>query len=83
MARGPQGLSEEAKNRIRTLASEGMPCSWIAEDLDLSASRTRAVARELGVKLGSFKSVWGFIRSHAELFELHSEFAPQKLKYLR
>lgn len=66
--------------RIRILALEGMPASWIAEDLGRT---TRAMSSHLlhhvprPDDLKQWHYVWPSIRRNAELLDLHNQFAPK------
>lgn len=69
--------------RIVTLSKEGMPATWIAEELGLSVGRVREiVSRWLPDDLRQKNTVewsmaWSQIRPNEELLELHREFAPK------
>ncbi|MBB4667074.1 hypothetical protein BKA24_001783 [Microbacterium marinum] len=64
------------------LMAEGMPASWVAEDLDVRGNIARGIrARHMDADQraevdAEWRSVWGDIRRNEELLELHRQFAP-------
>lgn len=69
-------LTDAQKERIRVLQAEGMPSTWIAEDLGIKASRVRGLF-PTGID-PEWQSVWQSIRQNSILLELHFEFAPKR-----
>lgn len=68
----------EAK-RIRELAAEGMPATWIAEDLHLHDKTVRGIIGRMDPFLvREWKCVWSGIRHDDDLYHLHRQFAPAK-----
>lgn len=75
----PRGLTPEQLARAMRLRSEGMPASWIAEDLDKSRmTLIRAGMPTDRAALAAWASVWTAIRRSPALLALHHEFAPPR-----
>jgi len=75
----PRGLTPAQLERAMRLRSEGMPASWIAEDL----GRPRMVLFRAGMTtdrsaLNAWASVWSAIRRSPTLLALHYELAPAR-----
>ena len=63
--------------RVHTLLAEGMPSSWIAEDIGRSRDTVLPVARRRGdhaEAVREWKSVWSQIKNNAVLLALHEQF---------
>lgn len=72
----PRPETIEQIQRIRQLHDEGMPSSWIAEDVGLRPSQVRRIA---GPSSGAteWRRCWALIRRDADLFALHQSLAPK------
>lgn len=71
-------ITPEELERAKLLASEGMPLTWIAEDLNRHAS---TIAKKLDGRekaVSEWREVWQYIRRRERLFELHHEFHPRE-----
>ena len=66
------------RDRMLQLASEGMPGTWIAEDVGLSVSTVYRIIGPQPENSHEWKSVWGKIRNRDHLAALHNEFRPRK-----
>lgn len=78
-AKRQTGLTPEQLARARVLRAEGMPASWIAEDI----GRPRMVLFRAGMTtdraaLSAWASVWTAIRRSPTLLALHYELAPAR-----
>ena len=81
-ARPPLDRNLANRERVRLLAAEGMPANWIAEDVGISASRTREHAKKAPGHAESVREwarVWQSIRRSDELTALHRQFAPREV----
>lgn len=58
---------------------EGVPATWIAEEMGVSVDVVRYRARLAGIRgrRSGWASVWPQIRSRSDLLKLHREFAPR------
>ena len=72
-------MTEETKNRIRVLALEGVPGSWIAEDVGVDRWTVRRLIRKEGWAKApeQWPEVWAQIRPQPKLRHLHSLFTPR------
>jgi len=71
-------LTEDEIARAKALFDEGMPLTWIAEDLHRS---DKTLSKQLGMRpalVSQWKEVWQQIRRSEQLLELHRQIAPQK-----
>lgn len=65
-------------DRARMLLDEGMPASWIAEDLDCRRkSLFRSGLPSDPDASAQWRSVWGQIRRNPVLYALHQEIGPR------
>jgi DNA-binding CsgD family transcriptional regulator len=69
-------LSQAELDRANLLADEGMPATWIAEDLGRNSETLRRKLRR-GVD-AEWLTAWASIRHDEDLRRLHYEFAPAK-----
>lgn len=72
-------FTEEERDRVRRLRQEGMPASWIAEDLGCSISAIHDIVHANPDEVLAWRQSWARIRRDPALYALHREFAP-KLK---
>lgn len=72
----------ESEERVITLGKEGMPATWIAEDVGLCATTVRKILRGAGVKAEQkeWLRAWSFIKASEEVLALHRECAPQAVR---
>jgi hypothetical protein len=70
--------SPEQAERIRVLAAEGMPYTWIGEDVDLDRDVVARVAK--GCRPDDaptqWRQVWGWVKHDHNRLALHDDFAP-------
>lgn len=71
------GIPEWKITRAQLLRDEGMPASWIGEDLDLSPQQVLRVTVGLPGAAAGWKQAWSQIHRHPDLLALHQEFAPR------
>lgn len=71
-------ITEREMARAKILADEGMPVSWIAEDLGRNVKNLRKRIKPGRSK--EWSSAWHSIRQSSRQLELHREFAPRKKK---
>jgi hypothetical protein len=72
-------LTESDIERARVLRAEGVPMSWIAEDLDCRRmTLSRAGISEDPEATAEWRSAWSKIRRSDQLYALHAEFAPPR-----
>lgn len=69
-------VTTEERARVKLLASERMPATWIAEDVGRGVSWVRAQVR--GGPDSDWSSAWHQIRQNPTLLALHREFAPPR-----
>jgi hypothetical protein len=74
-------MGEQTLKRLAELGKEGLPATWIAEDLHpFSANAVRRRLRRLEVRSNfsaEWNPVWKQIAASERLLELHREFAPK------
>lgn len=76
-ARSARTLTPIEQARAAALAGEGMPASWIAEDLDVTRSAVAYAGAAMSSEdVTSWRVAWAHIRRHPPLLALHAEFAP-------
>lgn len=63
-------------DRAATLRAEGLPASWIAEDLDCRRESIFRSGILAGEAAAQWRSVWPAIRTNPALAALHREFQP-------
>ncbi len=71
--------TEEEQARVRLLAAEGVPSTWVAEDVHRSPSTVRkwmSVVPGSRERLAEWRSVWPGILKNPTMLALHREFAP-------
>lgn len=71
----PRRYTRQELARARLLADEGLPITWVAEDIERGAVELRKKLRR-GHAPG-WLEVWPKIRRNPTLLALHREFAPQ------
>lgn len=70
-------LTTVEQDRIAVLAQEGVPTTWIAEDLGISRDAVDRHRDQLGIpRAYDYKAVYLAIRWDEHLLNLHREFAP-------
>lgn len=69
-------LTDVQLRRIAQLASEGMPKTWIAEDIGVRATQLKDIHLSKD-DIRAWQSVWAGIRHHKNLADLHRQFAPK------
>lgn len=75
-AKAPE-LTPEQRNRILTLIKEGMPATWIAEDIGCARGTITRHALVGHTSSNEWRQVWARIRRNDALLQLHREFAPK------
>jgi len=61
---------------MEALRGEGLPASWIAEDLGCSTKTVQTRTRAQPDEAAAWRTVWQHIRRHPELYALHTQIAP-------
>jgi hypothetical protein len=77
----PRPYSTEELERIASLTLEGVPATWIAEDIGRNPESVRTKASKMPGALertAQWSQVWSAIRRAPTLLELHRQFAPQR-----
>lgn len=77
-ARRRDDLTREQIERIELLVGEGMPSSWVAEDVGCSREtvrRRQPIGRDVEQE---FRRVFARIGNDPALLELHRQFAPRE-----
>lgn len=64
--------------RARMLAEEGMPMSWIAEDLNRDRNSLTRQVSPSEENIAEWRRVWQEIRRNETLFALHHDFYPRE-----
>ncbi|WP_406245823.1 hypothetical protein ACI7YT_12345 [Microbacterium sp. M] len=73
-------FTAEADERLRTLAAEGVPASWIAEDIGYYVGTVRKRLADLNLPDDEWVKIQLSIRKTARLAPLHEEFRPKNRK---
>lgn len=72
-------VTPEIRRRILVLGAEGMPCPWIAEDVQLSEDTVKRVLGPRPEAALEWRRAWSGIRHKDELYSLHCTFtAPSR-----
>ncbi|WP_323985913.1 hypothetical protein [Microbacterium plantarum] len=71
-------LTEQQRERVVALRTEGLPARWIAEDLGTTENTVTNVCQARPEEVAEWRSVFQYIRRHPELFKLHTEIAPKR-----
>jgi len=71
-------MTSAAKNRMEALRDEGLPASWIAEDLGCSTKTVQLRTRTRPEEVAAWRTDFQHTRKNPELFALHCEFAPAR-----
>jgi hypothetical protein len=69
-------LTPERIQRAQDLRDDGLPCSWIAEDINSTARMVMDVTTANEETGREWARVWSHIVRHKTLLDLHHEFAP-------
>ena len=69
-------ITDEGEARIEVLMREGLPDTWIAEEVGLSACAINARRQKLRIPCGDWLAVQLSVRGQPALAPLHAEFAP-------
>lgn len=77
---GRRVFTKAADKRLRILAAEGMPASWIAEDIGYYVGTVRKRLADLNLPDDEWLKIQLSIRKTARLAPLHEEFRPKNLK---
>lgn len=75
-AKAPE-LTPEQRDRIAVLIREGMPATWIAEDVGCARGTITRHALVGATSSSEWRQVWNRIRRNDALLQLHREFAPK------
>lgn len=70
-------LTHEQRDRISVLIQEGMPATWIAEDIGCARGTITRHALVGDTSSNEWRQVWNRIRRNDALLQLHREFAPK------
>jgi IS30 family transposase len=70
-------LTDEQRARVKQLRAEGMPATWIAEDIGCNAETARAVVQAKPEEVLDWRQSFALIRRNPELYALHRQFAPK------
>jgi DNA-binding NarL/FixJ family response regulator len=70
-------LTREQRARIDRLIDEGMPATWIAEDVGCSDQTVRRYRQSSEEDTRVWRQVFAFVMRSSVLVELHREFAPK------
>lgn len=73
----PAALTESDRQRIEQLRTDGVPATWIAEDVGVRRETVIAVQHANPDDTSEWLSVWPTIRKRPELYALHKLFAPK------
>lgn len=71
-------LPAEKVEWARKAAAEGMPCTWIGEELGITRERAMSIVaddRPAGANR-EWNQTWGWIKKQPHYLELHRELAP-------
>lgn len=71
-------LTEEEIQRIELLLDEGMPMTWIAEDLHRNPTTLYRVASGKTEHVAEWRAVWQEIRRSETLRDWHDQFFPKE-----
>jgi hypothetical protein len=74
--KGPKPMDQSTRDRIKQLSAEGMPSTWISEDVGYGRSTVIRVSPFGSHNSKEWLTVWQKIRRSEVLLELHREFAP-------
>ena len=74
----PGKMPPDAVARAQVLRDEGMPMSWIAEDIGYDPHTIAAWTTRAPGAAAAWSQAWGEIQRHQHLMDLHWEFAPRK-----
>lgn len=74
-------LTEAEKERIRVLAAEQMPTTWIAEDIGHAPAAVRRVVGRDPERDRIWKQEWQHIRRNQRMLELNDEIRPKRDRY--
>jgi IS30 family transposase len=75
-----RSLTDAERARIVLLRAEGMPASWIAEDVGVCVDTIRTTSPAYPAEVAEWRTQFQYIRRDAELFALHVELAPKRRK---
>jgi hypothetical protein len=84
MANNPQAYTEAEKERVALLVTEGLPNTWIAEDIDRSiksVQKKAALVDGAAQRNFDWAHVWPHIMHNDDLLRLHRQIAPQGDRY--
>lgn len=70
-------MASAATTRMEALRHEGLPASWIAEDLGCSTKTVQKRTRAQPDEAAAWRTVWQQIRRTPELYALHTQIAPK------
>lgn len=76
-------LTETEERRVVSLLAEGMPATWIMEDIPMSPYTTKQLRRGKSWAIENAKEwqrVWASIRRDPVLLKLHWEFSPPTIR---
>lgn len=76
--RPPRRLSPSEEKRVRALLSEGMPATWVAEDVRQNPTTIAKRFRSDPDNVRAWRQVWQQIRRSEVLYDLHNEFYPRR-----
>lgn len=74
-----RALSPDAERRARLLLEEGMPATWVAEDLGVPSEYIYAVSTQIQDRAEhvlEWQRAWARLRRNPLLLDLHREFNP-------
>lgn len=71
-------MTDADRARVAVLRGEGMPASWIAEDLGVHVHTVQSSTPADPAEVQAWRSDFQHIRKDPELFALHCEFAPAR-----
>lgn len=74
----PPPLTREQLERITTLIGEGMPSTWIAEDIGCHYHTVLRHSPQGKEATAEWMRAWQNIRRNETLYRLHREFAPRR-----
>lgn len=75
-------LTEKDLERIRVLAEDGVPISWIAEEFDVTEDAVRKAAKSMGYSSDrEYMRTQAAIRNKPILAALHAEISPRSYRF--
>lgn len=71
-------LTAPERDRVVTLRTEGLPATWIAEDIGTTENTVTNACHARPEEVAEWRTVFQQIRRDPQLFALHTEIAPKR-----